>query len=160
MATKDKNAAEPLRKITVATVCGDVKAEYLEALLRDKTKPIALLDIWGVATRAKPGESDFGPYVKFLGQFKALNIKDGALYRAPTCLLPKFLEEELYGALSAPGASSAEFGFRVSVKYDKDSATSYVFLADSLVEPANNDALAALELKMGEARRTLPAPKK
>src|SRR5712692_5487556 len=121
---KVKDKSTPLRKITVKTVCGgdneDFKGELLEKLMKDRTKPIVLMRVWGTARRLKPGESDNGPFVKFLGAFRALNVETGELFRAPVVLLPKFLEDELAGAMgSGDNVQPVEFALEVFAKYDK-----------------------------------------
>lgn len=162
-APKDK--AEPLRKITVKTVCGgkdaDVKAAMLEKVMKDKTKVHSIMRVWGVATRLKPGASDLGPYVKFNGQFRALNIETGEVFRSAAMLLPKFLEEELAGAMGAgESAKASEFALEIGVKYDKTAATSYVYTADSLVQMAESDQMKQLEQRIRDDNpKALPAPK-
>lgn len=146
-------AAEPLRKITVKTVYGEVD---LERLLKDKTKALPIMDVYGLCRKSKAGETDFGPYVRFLGEFRAVNCETGAMYRAPVLLLPKFLEEELAAATGdANAAKEVEFAFRLSAKYDAKAATKYVYLADSLVEASQSDAMTALESRIAEQRKLL-----
>lgn len=163
-APKDK--AEPLRKISTRTVLGskdeDVKGMILEKVMKDKTKDHPLLRVWGVATRYKPGNSDFGAFLKFNGQFRALNIETGAVYRSAALLLPKFLEDELAGALGSMDAPKpSEFAIEIGAKYDKTSATSYVFTANSLVETSESDQMKQLESRIrSENPRALPAPAK
>src|SRR5258708_3606618 len=118
-AKKSKDKSTPIRRITIKTGCangrGDFKGEVLGKVLKDKAKAVPLMRVYGVATRMKPGESDFGPYLRFLGQFRALNIETGEAFRAPVLLLPKFLEEELAGAMgSGENVRSSEFAIEIS----------------------------------------------
>lgn len=150
--------AEALRKITLGTCNAQPSAETI-AKLEKTGKPIALMDVFGIARRAKPGVSTLGEYVKFLGNFKAVNLADKSEYTAPVVILPKFLEEQLYAVMGgADQVSDVQFGFRVSAKYDKKAATKYSYTAASLLKPADNDPLAMLEAQIADARRALPAP--
>ena len=146
------------RKLTIKTIMGN--NPDVEELLKKEGKRDNLCIIFGVATRAKPGQSDLGPYVKFLGQFRAQNLKDRRQFESSVCILPRFLEEQLFGAMGAEGALNVEFAFQISVKYDKEAATKYVYEARNLVPAKESDALAALTARVGEASKALSAPKK
>lgn len=145
--TKAKEARQ-LRKITIATVYG---TPDVEELIKLNGKSLKICKIWGVAGRMKPGANDFGEFVRFVGDFRAVNLNTGELFRSSVCLLPKFLEEDMAGAM-ASGADGAtkqvEFGVEINVSFDKTAATKYVYNADSLIEPAESQALVALEQKM------------
>lgn len=147
--------AEKLRRITVKTVCGMDKGELLKLVMSDEKMAFPLMRVGGIATGMRPGDGDFGPYVRFIGQFQAINIRDGRVFAAAMCLLPKFLEDELAGALGQEGAKTVEFGFEISVKYDKSAATSYVFLSDSLLAPVSDEANARIAKLLGV--KTAPA---
>lgn len=161
MATKksdekpaERKAAEAIRKITVKTVSGGKPS--IEAILASPGKTLPLMDIYGVATSMKPGATDYGPYVKFLGQFEGINLATGEVFTAPALLLPKFLEEQLAGALGASANANAQFAFRLSARYDESAATNYVYVAKSLIPTKESDALAQIKMQMQAA---LPAPK-
>ncbi len=158
MATEKKPQWEAIRKISVKTVYGEID---LEALLKDKAKTHHVMDVFGVARRTKPGESDNGPFMAFMGEFRAIAAPGapngaGAMYRAPKVFLPKFLEEEVAATIGdGETVKSVEFGYRIYAKYDKDAATKYVYMADSLLEPEVSDAMLALESRMADATKQL-----
>jgi hypothetical protein len=160
---KDKGTS--LRRITVKTVCegkdGDIKGEMLAKVLKDKAKTFPVMRVWGVATRLKPGASDLGPFVRFLGAFRAVNIETGELFRAPVCLLPKFLEDQLAAGMgSGENVKPAEFAIEIGVKYDKTSATSYVYTGDEMIATTESDQMLQLEARIREENpKALPAPK-
>jgi len=152
------------RKITLKEVGAQPSNEDKAAMLLDSTKEITLARIYGVAGAFKPGNSDHGPFVKFMGQFKAVNMRTGEIFIGTTLILPRFLEEQLHGHLSA-GTVGVEFAFEVSAKGDqpgaKKSATGYTYTAKPLIGFAENSALAALEAKIGGGNvAQLSAPKK
>ncbi len=154
---KSKKKAEPLRKITVKAVWGD--KPDIEQILAAPDKILPMMQVYGVAKKAKLGTSDYGDFVRFLGDFRAVNMKTGKLYRSSVLLLPRFLEDDLAAALGGEG-TAAEFAVEISAKYDKSAATQYVYLADSLVEAAETDAMKALENRISTVGRSkrLAAP--
>lgn len=144
-----------LRKITVKSVYGGVD---VEKVLAAPNKLLPVMQVYGIVTDSKEGASDYGDYIKFLGQFRAINMETGEMFRAATMLLPKFLEDELRGIMSS-GAVNAEFAVQINATYDKSAATKYVYVADSLVEPQESSALSALEQRIASAK-ALPNPDK
>ncbi len=153
-------AGTPLRKITIKTVWGS--ALDIEEVLAAPDRLLPIMDVWGIAGRFRAGESDLGPYTRFVGQFKATNLKTGEIFRASACLLPKFLEEDLVAAMTVGESAevkNAQFGVRIYAKFDKNAATKYIYVADSLVEAATSDAMLALEQQIKGAAAALPAPK-
>lgn len=158
MAKDEKPEIESLRKITLKTIGAQAD---IEKLMDAPSRRMDLCDVWGVATIAKPGQSDHGAYVKFLGEFKARNLLTGQVYGARALILPRFIEEEIYGALTAPGAQSVDFGFRVSAKFDKDAATKYVYDVKHAMKAKESEALAQIEDQMSKVLpvvKALPAP--
>lgn len=153
-ATKD---VERLRKITLATI--GAKPDF-ELLMKADGKRKDLADIYGVATKAKPGTSDYGPYVAFLGQFRAVNLETKQVYESSKAIFPQFIEEELFGALGQGGETpNVEFAMRISAKYDKDAATKYVYDMKPIIPPRENAQFSALESRVKESAKLLPAPK-
>lgn len=156
----EKSHGTPVRKITVKQVWGSTID--FEEIQKSPDGLLPIMDMFGIAARYKPGESDYGPFTRFIGQFRAINLKTGEMFRAPVCLLPKFLEEDLVAAMTQKDGelNNAEFGVRLSAKYDKTAATKYVYIADSLIESGQSDAMTALENRIRDsAQRLLEAPK-
>lgn len=151
------------RKITMSSIGAQPSKEDRAALLLRPTEQIPLARVYGIAGAWKPGQSDHGPYVKFIGQFKAVNLRTGEIFISSTLLLPKFMEEQLHGHLSAGETRSVEFGFEIGVEGDrpgmKASALGYQYTAKPLMAMSENSALAALEAKLGGVA-ALPAPDK
>lgn len=150
-ANKDVEVQNP-RKLTLKVIMGG--NPDVEKLLAVPGKRIALCNIYGVATRAKPGQSDLGPYVAFLGQFRGTNLDTGEIFESSKMILPKFVEEQLFAALPE-GGGNVEFAMQFSAKYDKDAASKYIYEAKSLLPTQENAQLAALESKVKEAAKLL-----
>lgn len=146
---------ERLRKITLGTI--KVQPD-IEELMKAPGKRLDLVDLYGVATKAKPGTSDYGAYVAFLGSFRAVRLSDKQVFESSKIILPQFIEEELFGAFNEGSTGNVEFAFRISAKYDKDAGTKYVYDMKSLVPVAENAQLTALLGKVKEAAKALPAP--
>jgi hypothetical protein len=154
--------AEQLRKITVAT-CGAQPDMELLAKLEKKGQGARadLLDVFGIVMKWKPGSSDKGEYIRFVGMFKAKNLITGDEYTAPAAIFPKMIEESLWAVLkpAEEGANDVQMAFRIGVKFDKDAATKYTYVATALLKPSESDPLALLEKQVGESLKALAAPK-
>lgn len=152
------------RKITLKEIGAQPSKEDRAAMLLDASKKLVLARIFGIAGACKPGTSDHGPFVKFIGQFKAVNMRTGEIFVSSTMILPKFIEEQLHGVLTAGvSQSGVEFAWEIYAQGDKPgakpSATGYTYGAQPLMGFAENSALAALEAKISNVAQ-LPAPKK
>jgi hypothetical protein len=141
-----------LKKITPKTVCGKVSIEKLIEHVKENGKDsvMPLYGIIGKASDALPGQSDLGPYVKFLGDFKAVAVESGEVFRSGCAILPGAASDLVYGALKArvEVGGAIEFGFRVGVKRDETSATGYVYVVEQVYQPQEQDALSALEARL------------
>lgn len=151
MAAKQTEVQNP-RKLTIKVVMGG--NPDIEVLLKAPGKRINLCQIFGIATKAKPGQSDMGPFVAFLGQFRATNLETGEIFESPKMILPKFLEEQLHAVLPETGGN-VEFAFQIAVKYDATAATKYVYEAKNLLPPAENAQLDDLTKRVKEAGKLL-----
>lgn len=152
-------APEQLRKITIATCLAAPSMELLARLEKKGQGSRAdVLDVIGIATKFKPGTSDKGEYVKFIGQFQAKNLETGDEFISGAAIFPKMIEESLWGVMGQE-VTNVRFGYRIGVKYDRDAATKYVYVATPLTKPAENDALKLLAAEIADTIKALPAPK-
>jgi hypothetical protein len=146
---------ETVRKITLGACGAQPDLEQIAKLQKSGgTQP--LLDVYGVATKYKPGQSNFGEYIAFLGQFRAVRHADKQAFESGKILLPKMLEESLWGVMGTE-VSNVQFAFRIGVKYDKKSATQYSYTAESLLPPSESDPVAMLEKQL--SGKLLSAPR-
>lgn len=138
-------------KISVKKVCGK---------LTPPTEKIALMEVFGMATEMKTGESNYGPWVALLGRFRAIRLTDGEVFESGTCHLPRLAIELVTPYLKKEGVDSLEFGFIIGV-VPAENAYGYEFYAESLSEPSESDALEVLAKRVSRASvSTLPAPSK
>lgn len=131
-------SAEILRKITLKT-CGLDKTA-IQAAIGDK-KSVDLLKIVGVTTSATPGQSDLGEFVKFNGQFRAINMTTGESFESTVAILPNFIAAQLSSALAQ--SEEVEFGLAIGAK-KSNSVTGYEYTVKPLVEPVVSDKMGAL----------------
>ena len=144
-----------LRKITVA---GIGATPDLEVLLKQSGKQMLVARVYGVARRAKPemGKEGRGDYVKFYGQFKAVNVVTGESFVSGALILPGVVQDQLYGAMDGD-VQGVEFAVDIGAKYDPDAVTKYVYFAKSLIKPKDNDPLLLMEKQLA-GLKALPAP--
>jgi hypothetical protein len=136
-----------LKKITVKDVCGEIK------------KPATttwLVRVVGIARDYEIGTTNFGQFVRFKGQFRAIKIETGEVFDSGAMILPDIANNLIYGALSQDGSNAVEFAFDLGVKPSK-SPTEYDYIVSSLIESKEADPLAAL-LSNAPALPALPAP--
>jgi hypothetical protein len=153
---------EQIKKITIGTCFAQPDLDLLLKLEKGKDKDgkrMALLDVIGIAKKFKPGSSTFGEFVKFVGQFKATNLRTKDVYTSSACILPKMLEEQLWAVMGAGEVGDVQFAFRIGCEYDEKQARKYVYTAISLLPPAENDALSLIERSIADSAKALPAPK-
>jgi hypothetical protein len=137
-------AIKPIKKISIKTVFGD-KGAILDTIMKDKAVDHKIVRIFGMTGSTKTGESDYGPFVAFRGRFKAINLVSGEEFTSSMCYLPELASDMVQGALETAGDANIEFAFDVGVQYDAQSATSYIYTVNPLLEPSNADPLSAFE---------------
>lgn len=150
-----------IRKITVRDVMGaDFIADLAEHVKPGHGKTAWLVRIIGVANKAKPGMTDKGEYVKFVGDFEATNLVTGEEMHSAACILPQFIGEQIWGAMNSDGTEKmSTFAFDIGAHYDASSVTKYVYDVKALIAPKSNSLLAELKASV-PAIRALPAPAK
>lgn len=124
-----------LSKISVKTVCGNVKELPNENLMR----------VIGIAKGTFTGTTNFGEYVGFKGQFKAINLATGEEFSSGKLFLPEIAQNLVEGALSE--TESVEFAFDLGKK-EADNAVGYEYTIQPLIEAKENNPLALLEQKL------------
>lgn len=125
--------------------------------------PRMLYRIWGVATSVRHGDSTYGQWTAFQGNFKALRFSDMQLFQAPEAFLQGAAETLLLDALkkaqSGDPTASVRFAFDVGVRPSakwiaEDKGNSYEYTMKTVLESQEHDPLEELT---AEAMRNLPA---
>lgn len=138
-------------KLSAKKVCGKVSPP---------TTKTPLMEVYGIATDVKTGESNFGPWVALIGRFRATRLSDGEVFQSGVCHLPRMAIELITPLLNADGADSLEFGFSVGV-IPAENAFGYEYYVESMLEPSESDPLEMLTKRIGQvSKAALPAPVK
>lgn len=113
------------------------KETLLKLVLSNTAVEHALYRVVGIATSLKPykdktengnGETKFG----LMGQFEATSV-DGEIKTGSSLYLPTYVNDMIVAALSMEGTEAVRLAFDVYVKYEKDAATSYTYIARDLL---------------------------
>lgn len=135
------------------------KETLLDMVVGDKTVDHFLYRVVGVATALKPYKSrqknDDGELMTgfgLLGSFEATSV-NGEVRKGSKLFLPNYVQDMIIAILSMPDVEGAKIGFDIYARYDRDSATSYIFIARDLL---NESAQSVDEVKM--EIKALPMP--
>lgn len=149
----DAKSKEPslLRKLTARDIMGDKVPQ--------PTKPTDLYTIYGIASGIKGGESAYGHWEMFTGEFRAVRISDGAEFAAPVAAIPEPAFGMIKAALTQEGnTQGVQFALIIGNKPSpREPDKKYEYTVKPVVKPAENTLLQDLREKSLAA---LPAPAK
>ena len=140
-----------LKKISLRTVYGG-KTEILEAVMKDRSKKIPLMRVYGEAIGIRTAQSreagDDGEKIKstgLVGEIQAVNLATGEAFFSTVCWLPQ-MAVDLVAAQFSPDddLQKISFAFDIGAQWDEKSATSYMFTVDPLLELTPTDSMAKL----------------
>ena len=125
-------------------------------------EPLFVCRIWGKVVRTTVGTNTYGDFTRFNGQFNGISGFTGRRYKAPQCLLPKWLEVEVDSIYQETG-NTVYFGYDIFLTWKPDTSIGYEFVAEPLMEA--KDDLSAIEdqfeeLPVSGSKKLLPAPEK
>jgi hypothetical protein len=136
-----------LKKLSVQQ--SGLKITVLEQAAADhKESPVAVLRVVGIVSGKSAGQSQYGPYIKFQGEFSGVNLLTGEEYRAPGLLLPAVGEaavNSLYERAAKTGGT-AEIALDVTVEYNDSKAggTKFRYGVKPLIEFKGEDVLSRM----------------
>jgi len=143
---------EIVKKLTLKTIgCGKTE---ISAAVKGKTEAIVLASILGISNEARPGQTDMGSFLKFIGSFQATNHLTGEVFSSAVALLPDVIADQLGAAIHQSG--EVEFAVQILARADEKSAVGYVYSAKPLIEAKPSDKFAALMAKAQAAAPALP----
>lgn len=163
---RSETAGSFQNKLSVKTVCGDVKALFPEGA-KNGTE-IDLMTIYGVARDFKQKDSgDKGIWTAFIGDFAAMRTSDGKRFRSAKCFLPGMATELLVTALTEQKRQadeaikagqpsplvSVEFAFEIGATYDDTVSVRYHYNCEPRMQQTS-DAISRIEQMIA-----LPPPK-
>lgn len=146
--------ANLLKKISPKNLVGEVKPIVSEHIKKDG-EAMELYRIWGVVDGVQTGNSSFGDWVAFVGQFGALNSVTGEEFKGIKAFLPEPMQTMLQVAMN--DNDKVEFALLVHVKRRDDLAIGYEYIAEPIIDAQEADPLEHLKTK---ALPQLEAPKK
>lgn len=142
----EKQEKKPLmyvKKITCRSVCGIIK----------KFPEGKLFDLVGNVSECKEGQSDYGPYTIFKGDFMAIRA-DGTIYRSRSLLMPEIAEELILSGFEQAkddddgGFINLSIGIRLTKIVDENSTVGYIYGVEALIQMEDN-LLVDLRAKAG-----------
>ena len=104
-----------VKKISVATVFGRIKAETIAAL-KESGEYKVVGRFYGVANAVKTGVSQYGAWTALIGTFRGVNAETGEVFDGSQLLLPMGLVQAPAAAL-ANGADSVSLAFDIKIKH-------------------------------------------
>lgn len=148
-----------VRKLSVKSVYGPVKFAEGEAKRN-------LCIIGGVANAEISGDSNYGKWTAFSGDFFAVNMVTGEEFRGAKCFLPLPAQELLSAAIKAMGGKGDgvqfRFGIGVTPDTDKRNKSGYQYFVRNLDAPETAGVLTKLmektKLELKSEPKQLPAP--
>lgn len=129
------------KKLSVKSVVGNIKLMVRDGAIKDGDQ---IMRVYGTASALATGTSDFGDWVGFKGNFKAINLITSEAFASGKLFLPDVAGDLLEGAVSGSDGA-VEFGFDIAIEYDDQSATGYIYTATPILEPAEDEALSRIE---------------
>lgn len=143
-----------VKKLSGKVLVGNVKT-YVKDLQEGQS--VELFQVVGIARKIKTGISNFGEWEALMGEFVAealVGAKAGQRYRTGQLFLPDVALNLVASELTSGNINGIQLGFKVGAMVDETSSTGYVYTAEFLMEPEENDPLESLIAK------ALPAPEK
>ncbi len=137
---------EIVSKLTLKTIGAQPKPHSIEV-------NTMLCSIYGRIRGKKVGQSTFGDFINFDGEFEGVNAATGEVFRSGKMILPRVLESLLAGAVD--GENTVDFAVEIWAKPSEKGNTGYEYGVKPLVEPAASDELDKLRALV---QQQLPAP--
>lgn len=133
-----------LKKISTKTALTDNNFRSLAGIT-------PIMRITGIARGLKVGEhAQYGRYVKFSGEFVAIDLREGTVSASSVAFLPAPADDMIESALAAnPEGSGIEFAFDISVKPRPDTPIGYEYIVNSLVDSQPSNPMQELLNRVG-----------
>lgn len=145
-----------MSKITIVT---KLSAKKILGKVKKPEEKTVLMQVFGIATGIKTGESNYGPWTALTGQFRAVNLQNGEIFQSGICFLPKMGTDLVTPMLKKEGVDGLEFALNVGI-VPADNSVGYEYYVEPVLEAKENDPLEALSKKVSHAALTSPASEK
>lgn len=134
-------------KITIKSIKAQPKKHSVE-------QDTLLATLYGRCQDKKAGSSDFGEFIRFKGEFEAVNAESGDVFKSNEMIVPRILEGLLDNAITADENASVDFAMEIWAEANEASITGYSYTVKPLTEPQESDALQELRQL---AQKSLPS---
>ena len=164
MASKESKQENPVlkpasyvKKITMAS-CGITPRLCEDILDKNGKKKTIAVRVYGRTFDMKADATDMGPFIKFIGEFEAVNLIDKSKYRSKTLIIPQVAEQFMADAVSAAKADDpnavAQFGLDITIEENRSTkgGCKFKYGVQPLVDAPKRDALS----QIGESLGALP----
>jgi hypothetical protein len=150
-ADGDLTTSPIIKKISSLIIMGE---KISAKLIPEKKTESDLYQIAGIATDTKTGESNYGGWTAFLGEFRAVNCFTGEVFTSAKAFLPDVLGEMLMGKLAGQGENGRgiAFAFVVGIRRDEKSTVGYTYYAKPVQAPKADDPMAELVKSLPKVR--------
>lgn len=144
-----------VRKLSTKTIIG------ARIRLNEGEAERYLFRLAGRVTGIQTGNSDFGPWVAFKGNFQAQRA-DGELFAGPKCFVPEpvqsMLEDKIQSQLADGLVPSIQFGIDVYAVADDTAAVGYQFKVVPVLKPEDETDSLLAQLNQATPLPALAAP--
>lgn len=161
-ATTTTKRVTLLKKITMSEVNGLLRASggfkpkvHFGAAEDGSFAPVLIMRVAGVVTGKEVGTTNYGPFVRFKGNFAAIN-KNGDEFRSPSLILPPPADGLTEAAFDAGDGTPVELAFDIMAVHDAGDR-GYKFQVQPLMQQTQADPLDTLLATVGQ-NFALPAP--
>ena len=154
MTATKKAQPKLLSKMSYKTVCGKLNRRDIP-----EGGELHVMRVIGQANGFGTGNSDYGVYTFFKGNFQSTNVATGEVFRSGKLFLPQVVEALIVGAFSDT-VKSVDFAFDIFMVDAPDNNIGYEYSARSLTDVAESDPVAIMERQLAQSAPALPAPTK
>lgn len=130
-----------LKDVTVIGADGQPKTEKKQMGIKQ-----ALMRVTGLATGSKKVNTAFGQSIGYTGQFQAISILTGEIYRGPQIYFPAMLADLLFNSVEK-AENGVEFAFDIGVTPCMN-AHGYEYTVEHLMEMSEDDPLERLSKRL------------
>lgn len=149
-----------LKKVSVSTVL-NLKSKGIRELC--SSGEVAIMRIMGIVNKAEADEGDNGTFIRFRGEFNAVNLVTGEDCMSTVAFLPspidELLHQQIVKSTDENGNAAIQFAFEITVKESEKSTTGYEYDVNSLLETKVSDPLQALKASLAPVRISKPQEK-
>lgn len=143
--------ARRMGKLSTKTIVGKIT----DAMIPEGEGLVPLYDVAGIARAMRTGESQYGPWVSFLGFGRAKRHSDGRVFDGDEVFLPAIAAGRVEAYLRTNPGVEVQYFYRVALK--RGETQRYEYVVEALGEEADADPLAGLIAK-GEPTPAIAAP--